>query len=160
MLDLNEQNKLRKIGHQNICFHSKGAGSGIGRSVCRLLNRDGAMIVAADQNVAAAKEVVNGLNGNNHFIELDVSSKQSVLNGLQSIRSKFNSTPSIVVNSAGITKDNFVLKLDEEHFDDVIRVNLKVTNYLPKNEPLCNEQNLKFFEIMRLSLLFHREHFL
>lgn len=82
--------------------------------------------MAADQNVAAAKEAVSCLNGNNHFIELDVSSKQSVQNGLQSICSKFNSPPSIVVNSAGITKDNFVLKLDEDHFDDVIRVNLKV----------------------------------
>lgn len=90
------------------------------------MNREGATIVAADQNVAAAKEVVSCLNGDNHFIELDVSSKQSVQNGIQSICSKFNSPPSIVVNSAGITKDNFVLKLDEEHFDDVIRVNLKV----------------------------------
>lgn len=82
--------------------------------------------MAADQNVSAAKEAVSCLNGNNHFIELDVSSKQSVQNGLQSICSKFNSAPSIVVNSAGITKDNFVLKLEENHFDDVIRVNLKV----------------------------------
>lgn len=90
------------------------------------MNREGATVVAADQNVAAAKDVASSLNGNNHFIELDVSSKQSVQNGIQNIRSKFNSAPSIVVNSAGITKDNFVLKLDEDHFDDVIRVNLKV----------------------------------
>lgn len=90
------------------------------------MSRDGAIIVAADQNVAAAKGVVTDLNGNNHFVELDVSSKQSVQNALESICSKFNSAPSIVVNSAGITKDNFVMKLDEDHFDDVIRVNLKV----------------------------------
>lgn len=97
--------------------------------------------MAADQNAVAAKEVVSGLNGNNHFIEMDVSSKQSVQNGLQSIYSKFNNPPSIVVNSAGITKDNFILKLDEDHFDDVIRVNLKVTNY--RYYEKCNE---KFIE--------------
>lgn len=119
-------------------FDLKGAGSGIGRSVCRLLNKEGVTIVAADQNVAAAKEVVGCLNGNNHFIELDVSSKQSVQNGIKSICSKFNSPPSIVVNSAGITKDNFILKLDEDHFDDVIRVNLKVN----KCQHICTK-NLK-----------------
>lgn len=82
--------------------------------------------MAADQNVAAAKEAVSCLSGNNHFVELDISSAQSVQNGLESICSKFKNAPSIVVNSAGIKKDNFLMKLDEKHFDDVIRVNLKV----------------------------------
>lgn len=107
-------------------FFCLGAGSGIGKAACRLLNRDGATIIAADRNVDAAKEVANSLNGDNQFIELEVSSKQSIQNGIQNILSKFNAPPSIVVNAAGITKDNFLLKLDEDHFDDVIRVNLKV----------------------------------
>lgn len=92
-----------------------------------MLNRDGATIIAADRNVDAAKEVANSLKGdNNQFIELEVSSSQSIQNGLQSILSKFNVPPSIIVNAAGILRDNFILKLDEEEFDDVIRVNLKV----------------------------------
>lgn len=91
-----------------------------------MLNRDGAIIIAADRNVEAAKEVANSLNGNNQFIELEVSSKQSIQNGIQNILSKFNAPPSIIVNAAGIIKDNFILKLEEDQFDDVIRVNLKV----------------------------------
>lgn len=106
-----------------------GAGSGIGRAACRLLNRDGATIIVADRNVEAAKEVANSLNGDNQFIELEVSSKQSIQSGLQSILSKFNAPPSIVVNAAGILRDNFILKLDEDQFDDVIRVNLKVLKW-------------------------------
>lgn len=35
--------------------------------------------------------------------------------------------PTIVVNAAGITRDNFILKLDEQSFDDVIRTNIKVS---------------------------------
>lgn len=70
----------------------------------------------------------NSLNGDNQFIELELSSKQIKQNGLQSIFFKFNAPPSIVVNAAGILRDNFILKLDEEQFDDVIRVNLKVKN--------------------------------
>lgn len=103
-----------------------GAGSGIGRAACRLLNRDGAIIVAADKNHDAVKEVVNALNGDNHSVDLDVASKKSVYNCMQSILSKFSAPPSIVVNAAGILRDNFILKLDEDDFDEVIDVNLKV----------------------------------
>lgn len=120
-----------------------GAGSGIGRAACRLLNRDGATIIAADQNVEAVKDVVNSLNGGNQYIELEVSSKQSVQNGLKSIISKFNAPPSIVVNAAGILRDNFILKLDEDHFDDVIRVNLKVKKLFTSKKCItCNGNNL------------------
>lgn len=83
--------------------------------------------MAADKNIETAKEISNSLDGNNQFIELEVSSKQNIQNGLQNILSKFNAPPSIVVNAAGIIKDNFILKLDEDQFDDVIRVNLKVS---------------------------------
>ena len=38
----------------------------------------------------------------------------------------YQQTPTIAVNSAGITKDNFLIKLSEQDFDDVINVNLKV----------------------------------
>ncbi|XP_031619507.1 estradiol 17-beta-dehydrogenase 8 [Contarinia nasturtii] len=104
-----------------------GAGSGIGRAACRLLNRDGATIVAADRNAEAAKDVANSLSGDNQFIELEVSNKQSIQNGLQNILNKFDAPPTIIVNAAGIIRDNFILKLDEDYFDDVIRVNLKGT---------------------------------
>jgi NAD(P)-dependent dehydrogenase (short-subunit alcohol dehydrogenase family) len=38
----------------------------------------------------------------------------------------YSKPPSVVVNSAGITRDNFLLKMDEEWFQKVIDVNLKV----------------------------------
>ena len=40
---------------------------------------------------------------------------------------KYNQHPDIVVNSAGITKDGYMLKMGEAQFDDVINVNLKGT---------------------------------
>lgn len=39
---------------------------------------------------------------------------------------QYKKPPSIVINCAGITRDNFLLKLSEEDFNEVIDVNLKV----------------------------------
>lgn len=105
---------------------SKGAGSGIGRAACKLLARDGAVIISADKNFAASQETQKALNSNSLAIELDVSSSESVSTGLTTILGKYKAPPTIVVNAAGITKDNFIFKMTEEEFDDVINVNLKV----------------------------------
>jgi len=40
---------------------------------------------------------------------------------------QFSRPPTIIVNSAGITRDNFLVKLSDSNFDDVINVNLKGT---------------------------------
>ena len=43
------------------------------------------------------------------------------------ILDKYKRAPDIIVNSAGITKDGFMLRMKEEDFDKVIDVNLKGT---------------------------------
>lgn len=58
--------------------------------------------------------------------EMDVSSQESISKGLADILSKYQKPPSIIVNSAGITRDNFLLKMSESDFDAVVNVNLKV----------------------------------
>lgn len=59
-------------------------------------------------------------------LEMDVSSSESIKTALSEMIAKYKKPPSVVVNSAGITKDNFLLKMSEQDFDDVISVNLKV----------------------------------
>ncbi|XP_030386563.1 estradiol 17-beta-dehydrogenase 8 [Scaptodrosophila lebanonensis] len=105
-----------------------GAGSGIGRATCRLLARDGAKVIAADRNLQAAKETANELgNDRAAALEVDVSSAQSVQSAVGDAIAKFQQAPSIVVNSAGITRDGYLLKMPERDYDDVYSVNLKGT---------------------------------
>lgn len=59
--------------------------------------------------------------------EVDVSKNSDLQNVLQNALKMHGQPPTIVVNCAGITKDNFILKMTEKDFDDVIRVNLKVS---------------------------------
>jgi len=104
-----------------------GAGSGIGRAVCNILVRDGATLIAVDRNGAAAAATIKSLGTSHTSLEMDVSSSVNIATGLNEIIAKYQKPPSIVVNSAGITKDNFLLKMSEQDFDDVINVNLKGT---------------------------------
>lgn len=105
-----------------------GAGSGIARATCQLMAKEGAIIIAADRNVQSAKDTVSTLSKDeNHLsLTLDVGIKESINNAAQIILNQFNEPPSVIVNCAGITRDNFLLKLSEEDFDDVININLKV----------------------------------
>ncbi|XP_054911226.1 estradiol 17-beta-dehydrogenase 8 [Poeciliopsis prolifica] len=107
-----------------------GGGSGIGRAVSQRLASEGASVVVADISEDSANETVgrlqSDLKGQSHMAAaVDVSSKESVKNLLTRIQTRYFQPPSVCVNSAGITQDDFLLSLEEEKFDRVIQVNLK-----------------------------------
>ncbi|KAL2737335.1 estradiol 17-beta-dehydrogenase 8 [Vespula maculifrons] len=105
-----------------------GAGSGIGRETCRVLAREGAKVIAADQNIKTAEETINILNGSDHIaLSVNVTNPRNVEQVFKHIVNQFSTSPTIIVNSAGITRDNFLLKLSEIDFDNVVNVNLKGT---------------------------------
>ncbi|KAK9888169.1 hypothetical protein WA026_000438 [Henosepilachna vigintioctopunctata] len=107
-----------------------GAGSGIGRATCQVLARDGANIIAADVNEANARktiELIDKSESKNLSIAIDVSKSSNVKHVLDKVLETYKKPPSIIVNCAGITRDNFILKLSEENFQEVIDVNLKGT---------------------------------
>uniref|UniRef100_A0A0K8RJ66 Putative secreted protein n=1 Tax=Ixodes ricinus TaxID=34613 RepID=A0A0K8RJ66_IXORI len=80
-----------------------GGASGIGRSVCQVLAREGARVIIADINDTGSDVTLQLLKGNNHkAIHTDVSIRENVTN-LFTNRSSYNTgTVDIVVNSAGI----------------------------------------------------------
>ncbi|KAL6099353.1 hsd17b8 [Pungitius sinensis] len=107
-----------------------GGGSGIGRAVCQRLASEGASVVVADISHESAMETVGrlprDLRGQGHMAAaVDVSSKESVKKLLTSVQTRFFQPPSVCVNAAGITQDDFLLNMEEEHFDKVLLVNLK-----------------------------------
>ena len=59
---------------------------------------------------------------------LDVSCGQSVKTVFIKIKEHFSRPPCIIANVAGITRDNLLANMDEESFQKVLDVNLKVSN--------------------------------
>ncbi|TMS18554.1 Estradiol 17-beta-dehydrogenase 8 [Larimichthys crocea] len=107
-----------------------GGGSGIGRAVCQRFASEGASVVVADISEESANETLESLTsdlrGQGHMATVvDVSSKESVKKLVTSIQTRFFQPPSVCVNTAGITQDNFLLNMEEDQFDRVIQVNLK-----------------------------------
>ncbi|XP_025264471.1 estradiol 17-beta-dehydrogenase 8-like [Camponotus floridanus] len=105
-----------------------GAGSGIGREVCRVLAREGANVVAADQNIKTAQETIASLEGAEHIaLHINVEDRNSVETAFKDVVKQFSKPPTIIVNSAGIYRRNFLTEVDDNIFDDVININLKGT---------------------------------
>ncbi|XP_039302560.1 estradiol 17-beta-dehydrogenase 8 [Solenopsis invicta] len=105
-----------------------GAGSGIGREVCRVFAREGATVIATDLNVKTAEETVATLEGAGHAaLNIDVADRNSVETAFKHVLEQFSKPPTIIVNSAGIARVHFLVKLTDNNFDDVINVNLKGT---------------------------------
>lgn len=103
-----------------------GAASGIGRSVCQLFAREGARIIAVDIQEEANMETLKSLAQGNHCaMTADISNVASVNEIFTKLKERFNAVPTVIVNSAGITRDNILLRATEEDFNEVIAINLK-----------------------------------
>ncbi|KAM7427764.1 hypothetical protein ABFA07_021154 [Porites harrisoni] len=108
-----------------------GGASGIGRAVCQALATEGAGIIVTDLNSQGTQETLDSLSQHASLkhknYSLDVSSGEKIHKVLEYIIGGYKKPPCILVNCAGITSDEFLLKMDEEKFDKVIKVNLKGT---------------------------------
>jgi len=121
-----------------------GGGRGIGRAVCQVLARDNAQVVVTDLSLDTCQDTVKDLKSGDHMgLATDVSQADSVKDCFAQVLDKYKRAPDIIVNSAGITKDGFMLRMKEEDFDKVIDVNLKGTFLVTQTAAtLMKDQNL------------------
>ncbi|CAH3176867.1 unnamed protein product, partial [Porites lobata] len=109
----------------------KGGAGGIGRAVCQALATEGAGVIVKDLNSQGTQETLDSLSQHASLkhknYSLDVSSGEEIHKVLEYIISGYKKPSCILVNCAGITSDEFLLKMDEQKFDKVIKVNLKGT---------------------------------
>jgi 3-oxoacyl-[acyl-carrier protein] reductase len=107
-----------------------GASRGIGRGIAIRLAQEGAKVVV---NYRASKEqaedvvrTIREAGGEAVAMQADVSDFQQAQQLVAETRKKFGRVD-ILVNNAGTTRDNLIMLMKEEEWDDVIRTNLKST---------------------------------
>jgi 3-oxoacyl-[acyl-carrier protein] reductase len=105
-----------------------GASRGIGREIALELARQGANVaVNYSGSEAKANEVVDEIKtmGREAFaVKCDVSNAEEVASMVKDTTNIFGRLD-ILVNNAGITKDNLLMRMKEEEWDDVLNINLK-----------------------------------
>lgn len=113
-----------------------GASRGIGKEIALTLGRHGAsVIVNYNGSQEAALEVANEIiasGGKAYPYRCNVADYTQTKEMIDEIISK-HSRLDILVNNAGITKDNLLMKMSEEDFDQVMDINLKGTFHCIKH---------------------------
>jgi 3-oxoacyl-[acyl-carrier protein] reductase len=103
-----------------------GASRGIGEAIARRLAAEGATIVAGARNVGALEQVVadvTSAGGRARAYALDVSDASSIEAVVKSVLEEHGQID-VLVNNAGITEDNLILRMSREAWDRVISTNL------------------------------------
>lgn len=105
-----------------------GGSRGIGRAICVALAKEGANVVTCYAHGAeGANETVRlceeyGVKA--MAVQTDVANNEDVQALVTKVKEEYGSID-ILVNNAGITRDNLLLKMNEDDFTDVINTNLK-----------------------------------
>ena len=105
-----------------------GGSRGIGKSIVELLIQNGANVgFTFSSSESAAKEISKKLNSSSNkciAYKSDASKLNQCEKLVDSFLNDFN-TIDVLINNAGITKDNLLMRMSEDDFDKVIDVNLK-----------------------------------
>ncbi|MBU5311510.1 3-oxoacyl-[acyl-carrier-protein] reductase [Tissierella carlieri] len=107
-----------------------GGSRGIGKEIALELAKNGVNIaITYANNLQKAKEVLDDIKSYEVkavAIKANVSVEEDVLQMIKTIEDELG-TIDILVNNAGVTKDNLIIRMKEEDWDEVIDVNLKGT---------------------------------
>jgi len=100
-----------------------GASRGIGASIAAALAAAGATVVGTATSQIGADGITQAVTGRGRGIVLNVADDESVQAAIKDVQAN-EGTPTILVNNAGITRDNLLMRMKQEEWDDVIATNL------------------------------------
>ncbi len=103
-----------------------GASRGIGRAIALELGRQGAVVIGTATSLDAAEKISKYLADSElkgAGLVLDVTNQASIDAALEKIEQDFGA-PGILVNNAGVTRDNLLIRMKDEEWDSIINTNL------------------------------------
>ncbi len=100
-----------------------GASRGIGRAIAERLVADGFYVVGTATSDSGADAISAYLGDNGKGYKLNVADAADIENFIKLLGDEFG-TPAVLVNNAGITRDNLLMRMKDEEWDDIININL------------------------------------
>lgn len=111
-----------------------GASRGIGKAIALGLAEQGATVVGTATSASGAAAIsgyLESVAAQGVGLVLNVTDSESVASVVKQINAEFGA-PSVLVNNAGITRDNLLLRMPEQQWDAVIDTNLKAVYRMSK----------------------------
>ncbi len=108
-----------------------GASRGIGSAIAQQLVQDGFFVIGTATNESGAANISKALGADGFGMVLDVRDAENIEAVVTQTEQQYGSIL-ILVNNAGITKDNLLLRLSEDDWDDVMNTHLKAVYRLSK----------------------------
>ncbi|WP_176288364.1 3-oxoacyl-ACP reductase FabG [Vibrio sp. JPW-9-11-11] len=100
-----------------------GASRGIGRAIAELLVERGATVIGTATSEGGATAISEYLGENGKGLALNVTDVESIEATLKTINDEFGAID-ILVNNAGITRDNLLMRMKDDEWNDIIDTNL------------------------------------
>lgn len=108
-----------------------GATRGIGKAIAESLAREGAYVFGTATSEKGAETISAYLGESGEGLVLNVTDQESIESVLKAITEKKGS-PAILVNNAGITRDQLLMRMKDDEWNDVILTNLTSVYTLSK----------------------------
>tara|TARA_B110000902_G_scaffold57380_2_gene67148 strand:+ start:8105 stop:8842 length:738 start_codon:yes stop_codon:yes gene_type:complete len=112
-----------------------GASRGIGQAIALQLGKDGFTVIGTSTTQSGAASITGYLDDaeiGGEGMVLDVTSSESVTAVIKTISEKY-AAPLVLVNNAGIAKDNILMRMKEDEWNDVVSTNLSSIYRLSKS---------------------------
>ncbi len=100
-----------------------GASRGIGKAIAERLADDGFFVVGTATSEAGADAISTYLGENGKGIKLNVTDAESIAEVIKTVNDEIG-VPTVLVNNAGITRDNLLMRMKDDEWDDIINTNL------------------------------------
>ncbi|AWS51940.1 MULTISPECIES: 3-oxoacyl-ACP reductase FabG [Providencia] len=109
-----------------------GASRGIGKAIALTLIARGATVIGTATSEKGAEAITAYLDGKGKGLALNVTDAASIEETLTKIREEFGEID-ILINNAGITRDNLLMRMKEDEWQDIIDTNLSSVYRLSKS---------------------------
>ncbi|MGM0428991.1 MAG: 3-oxoacyl-ACP reductase FabG [Pseudomonadota bacterium] len=100
-----------------------GASRGIGKAIAETLASQGAKVIGTATSDKGAAAISEYLGSNGEGLALDVTDSESLQQTIKDIEKKYGSID-ILINNAGITRDNLMMRMKDDEWDAVLNTNL------------------------------------
>ncbi|WP_196258906.1 3-oxoacyl-[acyl-carrier-protein] reductase [Pelagibacterium limicola] len=108
-----------------------GASGGIGSAIAKALAAQGAEVALSGTRMGALEDVAKGISGKTHILPCNLSDLDAVERLVPDAEATMGGLD-ILINNAGMTRDNLFMRMKDEEWDDVLKINLTAPFHLTR----------------------------